>query len=164
MSIFPRGVYVALKAELEASSYLSYVDTFSIRKYRRDDLPDFENYCIVISPSTAEAVPYPASQRWVQNVIDIILLGKLHYGKEDAIIADSPSSTPPNVGVLAMYEDVFYSLYENNLGGEIQLSPGMQELDTLSRFDILLEDEREGFIFEARMGYQPRGVRFVDLS
>jgi len=164
MAIFPRDVYIALKSELESSSDLSYVDVVVIRKYNRENLPDFSHHCIIINPLSVKAVPYPASQRWIENEIELILLGKKHYTSEDIIIADAPGESPPNVGVLAMYEDIFNTLYENNLGGEIELLPGLIELDNPTRFDILIDEESEQFIFEARLKYMPRGKRFVDLK
>lgn len=165
MSLFPKDVYLAVKSALEASSDLDYVDVVEIQKYRRGNLPDFENYCIVINPILAESVPYKAAQRWIANNIELILLGKLRFGHSDAVVADNPAGSPPNVGVLAMYEDVYRTLYDNNLGGVIELYPGLDELDVTTRFDVLAPDEdREDFIFEVRMGYRPRGRRWVDLS
>jgi len=165
MSLFPKDVYLAVKSALENSSDLNYVDVVAIRKYRRDTLPDFENYSIVISPVLAESVPYEAAQRWIANTIELILLGKLRAGLSDAVVADNPTGTPPNVGVLAMYEDVYRTLYKNNLGGVIELYPKLNELDVVTRFDILApEEDREEFIFEVRMGYRPRGLRWVNLG
>ena len=165
MSLFPKDIYLAVKSVLEASSDLDYVDVVEIRKYRRDTLPDFEDYCIVISPILAESVPYKAAQRWIANSMELVLLGKLRSGHSDAVVADNPTGSPPNVGVLAMYEDVYRTLYDNNLGGVIELYPKLNELDVVTRFDILASDEdREAFIFEVRMGYHPRGQRWVDLS
>jgi len=67
--------------------------------------------------------------------------------------------------LLAMYEDVYRSLYKNTLGGVIELYPGLEELDVLTRFDVLAPGEgAEDFIYEARVGYQVRGERWVDLS
>lgn len=165
MSLFPKDIYLAVKSILEASSDLDYVDVVEIQKYRRDTLPDFENYCIVISPILAESVPYPAAQRWIANSIELVLLGKLRSGQSDAVVADNPTGTPPNVGVLAMYEDVYRTLYKNTLGGVIELYPELNELDVVTRFDLLAPDEdREDFIFEVRMGYRPRGQRWVNLA
>lgn len=165
MTMFPKNIYLAVKSVLEASSYLPYVDVIEIRKYRRGNLPDFEDYCIVISPILAESVPYAAAQRWIANSIELILLGKLRSGHSDAVVADNPTGSPPNVGVLAMYEDVYRTLYDNDLGGTIELYPKLNELDVVTRFDIIAPDEdREAFIFEVRMGYRPRGKRWVDLS
>jgi len=163
--MFPKDIYLAVKSALEDSSYLTYVDVVEIQKYRRDTLPDFENYCIVISPILAESVPYPAAQRWIANSIELILLGKLRTGHSDAVVADNPTGSPPNVGVLAMYEDVYRTLYKNTLEGAIELYPELNELDVVTRFDVIAPDEdREAFIFEVRMGYHPRGQRWVDLS
>jgi len=165
MALFPKDIYTAIKTELEGASLLSYVDVFAILKYRKETLPDFQYYCIVISPISAKSVPYEAAQRWIENAVELILLGKIKNGQEDAVMADSPGDSPPNVGVLAMYEDVYRSLYDNNLGGVIELYPGLEELDILTRFDILAPDaDREDFIFEARVGYRVRGQRWVDLA
>ena len=165
MSLFPKDVYTAIKTALSDSSLLSYVDKIEIRKYRRDNIPDFEYYSIVISPILAESVPYEAAQRWIANTVELILLGKILSGQEDAIMADNPTGSPPNVGVLAMYEDVYRTLYKNNLGGVIELYPKLNELDVTTRFDVLAPDEdREAFIFEARVGYHPRGQRWVNLE
>lgn len=165
MTVFPKDIYLAVKVALEASDDLVYVDKVEIRKYRRNTLPDFENYAIVISPVSAESIPYKAAQRWITNTIELILLGKLRSGQSDAIVADSPTDSPPNVGVLAMYEDVYRTLYKNNLGGVIELYPELNELDVTTRFDIIAPDEdREAFIFEARVGYRPRGQRWINLE
>jgi len=164
MSLFPKAVYNALKTELSNASALPYVDLVTIRKYNRANMPDFNYYCIIISPVSAVSEPYPASQRWIQNDIDLVLLGKILYTEEDAIIADSPSATPPKVGILAMYEDIYNTLYENNLGGVIELLPGLIELDSPAKFDILTSAESDVHLIEAHMKYKPRGERFVDLS
>ena len=165
MALFPKDVYTALKTELSGASLLPYVDTIEIRKYHRETLPDFNYYCIVISPVSAISVPYKAAQRWITNMVELVLLGKVLNGQEDAIMADTPGGSPPNMGILAMYEDVYRSLYKNTLGGAIELYPGLEELDVITRFDIIASDEeREAFIFEVRVGYQVRGERWVDLT
>jgi hypothetical protein len=165
MALFPKDIYTAIKTALSGASLLTYVDVVEIRKYRRDTLPDFTNYCIVISPMSAESVPYEAAQRWIANVLELVLLGKIRNGLDAAITADSPGDSPPNVGVLAMYEDVYRTLYANTLSGAIELYPKLNELDVSARFDVLApEEDREEFIYEARMGYRPRGKRWVNLT
>jgi len=164
MALFPKDICVALKTTLENSSRLSYVDSVVIQKYRRESIPDFDNYCIIISPSSAQAVVYPASQRFIQLSIDLILLGVVNYTLEDAIIGDSPNENPPRVGILTMYEDIFYTLYQNNLGGVIELAPGYTELDSLAAFDVIVDSRLEPFVVEARVVYSPRGKRFISLS
>jgi len=162
--IFPKDVYSALKTVLSNSSYLTYFDEIVIRKFRRGNLPDFEYYCIVISPQSALAVVYPAHQRYIENTIQLVMIGKMLGTEEEAILADSPLATPPKVGILAMYEDIVRTLYENDLGGAIEFTPGLKELDYASDFDVVVEEEREGFLMEMRMSYHPKGARFVDLK
>lgn len=165
MSIFPKDVYVALKTVLSSSSLLDYVDTFSIQKYSRDRIPDFSYYAIIISPATARSFIYPASQRYIGNELELVMLSKLlTRSDEDVIMADSPTDSPPNVGVLAMYEDIYRTLYKNNLGGTIELYPDIKELDNVSQFDVIGDILRDEFLIEARVRYSPRGQRFVDLS
>lgn len=164
MALFPKDVYAAIKTELEGASLLSYVDVVAIRKYRRGSLPDFDYYCIVINPIVAQSVFYEAAQRYVANEVELILLGKVLNGYEDAVMADVPGGSPPNVGILAMYEDVYRTLYENTLSGEIELYPSLEELDVPTRFDTFTDEASEGFILEARMFYMPRGKRWVDLA
>jgi len=166
VAIFPKDVYTAIKSALDGATLLPYVDTVVIQKYRRDNIPDFTNYAIIISPIMAEAVIYEAAQRFIANRVELILLAKVRSRtEEDIIMADTPGGSPPNVGVLAMYEDVFRTLYKNNLSGAIELYPKINELDAPSQFDILVTDEnREDFIIEARVIYNPRGQRFVDLA
>jgi hypothetical protein len=163
MAIFPLTVYTGLKTVLEDSAYLSYVDTITIQKFRQDSMPNFDYYCIVISPQLASLVVYPAHQRYVENLIHLILLGKMLNGEADAILADQPGITPPNVGILAMYEDVILTLYNNDLGGAIELQPGIRELDEASDFNVFVTEDREGFIMETKIVYKPRGERFVSL-
>lgn len=165
MSLFPKDIYTALKTELSGATLLPYVDVVEILKYRRDLLPDFTNYAIVISPVSARSVPYKAAQRWIECMIELVLLGKIRTGQENAIMVDDPGGSPPDVGLLAMYEDVYRSLYKNTLGGVIELYPGLEELDVLTRFDVLAPGEgADDFIYEARVGYQVRGERWVDLA
>ena len=164
MSLFPVNIYLALKTELEDKLNF-YIDMIDIRKYRRTNLPDFENYCIIISPLSAKSMPYQAGgQRWIWNVIDIIILGKMRSNEYDAVMADEPHAEPPNVGILAMYEDVFSVLYKNNLNGEIELIPGIEELDTNCEFSIISDEDREEFIIESRLPYLPRGHKFINLE
>lgn len=164
MAIFPKEVYVALKSELEEKLGY-YVDTVAIRKYRRTNLPNFENYCIIISPLSANAMPYHGlGQRWIYNEIDLILLGKMRNGEEDAILADEAHADPPNVGILKFYEDVFSVLYENVLGGEIELIPGLSELDNRCEFSVISDELREEFVIEARLPYVPRCRKFISLE
>ncbi len=162
--IFPLSVYSGLKTVLENSSYLSYFDTIVIQKFRRGNTPNFSNYCLIISPQSALTVVYPAHQRYVENTIQLIMLGKMLGTEEEAIMADKPTDTPPKVGILAMYEDILLTLYENDLGGAIEYTPGLRELDYASDFDVVVEEDREGFFLEMRMWYHPRGARFTDLK
>jgi hypothetical protein len=161
MSIFPLAVYTAVKTALKNSAYLSYVDTVEIRKFRHGNLPKLSHHGIVISPSFSQAVTYPANQKYIINSMHLMLLVLMNYGEEAAILADEPTATPPNVGILPMYEDVFLTLFENNLGGVISLIPGMGELDEPSFFDVVVDEAQEGFIMEARIEYRPKGERFV---
>jgi len=164
MAIFPETVYTALKYTLEGSAYLSYVDTVVIKKYKREALPDFDYYAIVISPAGAQPTLYPANQRYIINFIELYLLGKILNGDVAAVMADSPDTTPPNVGILPMYEDVFRTLYGNNLGGEIELLPHQNELDTPADFNLISGGDLDVFLMEGKVNYRPRGVRFVDLA
>ena len=161
MSIFPKDVVTAVKTVLKGAASLSYVDTVVVLKYAPEALPDFTAYCIIINPQTVQAEQYPASQRWFQIELQLVLLAKMEArSEEDALLANSP---PLNVGMLTMYEDVFKVLYGNNLGGVIELLPGLDELDNPTVFNVI-EGERDTFLIEAQMGYRPRGERWVDLA
>jgi len=159
--IFPASTYAAVKSTLEGSAYLTYVEIVTVRKYRHGNLPAFNHHAIVISPSFSQAVTYPANQKYIMNSMHLILLVVMHYGEEDAILGNTPGLNPPKVGILPMYEGVFKTLFENNLGDEISLIPGMEELDEPSFFDVVVDEEREGFMMEARIEYRPKGERFV---
>jgi len=161
MSVFPKGVVTAVKTALTNAPTLTYVDTVVVMKYSPEVLPDFADYCIIINPLTVQSEPYPATQRWHQLELQLVLLAKMgDRSEEDALLADNP---PTNVGMLTMYEDVYTVLYGNNLGGEIELLPGLSELDHPTVFNVI-QDERDTFLIEAQMGYRPRGVRWVNLS
>ena len=166
MAIFPRDIYTAVKTALSESDELTYVDTFAIQKYLRDNIPDFTYYAIIVSPMAARSHIYEAAQRYIGTDIELVLLAKmLDRTEEDVVLADSPEASPPNVGILAMYEDVYRTLYKNTLGGTIELYPKINELDNVSQFDVFAGDEfREDFLIEARVRYSPRGQRFVDLA
>lgn len=162
MSIFLSNICSALKEELE--NYLShYVDVVTIRKYRRTNLPDFENCCIIISPLSTSCESY-SSQKWLVHEIEIVMLIKMRNGEYDAVMADLPHDDPPNMGILAMYEDVFSILFKNTLGDEIELYPGLTELDNKAEYNVIGDDDREEFIIEARLLYTPHGHKFIDTS
>lgn len=162
MGIFPLGIFSALKTALENASILSYVDKIAIRQYRPNQLPDFENYCIVISPEAATPETYGASgQKWIRLEITLVCLIKVNYTLEDAVMGDTPGATPPKVGILAMYEDIFQTLYNNDLGGAIEHYPGLQELDNRTDFRLIGDESREDFILEGRIYYTPYGRRFI---
>jgi hypothetical protein len=95
MAIFPRDIFTALKAALIAAPALSYVDTVAIRQYRPNQLPDFTNYCIVISPEAATPETYAVGQKWIRYEITLVCLLKVNYTLEDAVMADSTGSSPP---------------------------------------------------------------------
>jgi hypothetical protein len=91
------------------------------------------------------------------------LLAKINdRSEQDAIVADLPLAEPPNIGILTMYEDVYKTLYRNDLGGEIELMPRINELDIQTTFNVLVDD-RDTFVMEGRMVYQPRGKRWAGL-
>ena len=161
MAIFPKDVVAAVKTALSSSSFLTYVDTVVVQKYSPEAMPQFTTYCIVINPVLAQAVQYPASQRWIHVDLELILLAKKgDRSEEDALLADSP---PTNVGLLTMYEDIFQTLYDNDLSGAIEVYPEINELDNPANFNILT-DEVGTFILEGAISYRPRGVRWVNLS
>jgi len=161
MSLFPRAILAALKTELEGATALEYVDKVDIRQYRSNMLPNFDHHCIVISPQAAMPETYPASQKWIKYPITLVLLARIHTDLYDAVMADTPGGSPPNVGILAMYEDVYIELFDNTLGGVVELYPGRVELDARTDFNLIGDESREDFIVEARMTYQPYGKRFI---
>lgn len=161
MAIFPKDIVSSLKTGLVNSPHLTYVEVVAIQKYRYDNLPLFFHHCIIIQPSFVQAVTYGVSQKYLVNSIHLNLLAVMNYTEEDAFIADVPAASPPNVGILAMYEDVFTTLYENDLGGEISLIPGQSEFDEPSFFEVVTLEEREGFFMEARVEYRPKGGKFI---
>lgn len=165
MAIMPRDIFTALKSELEGSALLTYVDTFAIQQYRPTMLPDFDHHCIIISPEAAISETYPANQKWIRLEITLVCLVRVLYADgytlEDAIMADSSGDTPPNVGMLAMYQDIYEELFQNNLGGSIEHYPGLQELDNRCDFKLVGDEAREDFIVEGRVYYTPYGKRFV---
>jgi hypothetical protein len=165
VSIFPKDIIAELQTVLENSSLLSYVDVVTIRKYQgRASIPDFEYYAIVVWPLSANPEPYAAGgQRKIRYSTNLVLLGKtkLVNAEYDLVMADSPNATPPNVGILAMYEDVFLTLYKNDLSGKIELYPGLTELDGRASFDSWQDVDTEEFLFEAIIPYVPSGDRFI---
>ena len=165
MGLFPRAIFTALKSELSGATALSYVDTFAIQQYSPNMLPDFAHHCIIISPEAATSETYKVGQKWIGLEITLVCLVRVLYEDgytlEDAIMADSPELDPPNVGVLAIYEDVYQELYENDLGGVIEHYPGLQELDNRCDFKLIGDEAREDFIVEARLYYTPYGKRFT---
>lgn len=161
MAIFPRDILLAVKTALTGSSHLTYVDTIAILNYKPENLPDFTSYCIVINPKVVASDFYETNQRYIGMDLELVLLSKIgDRSEEDAIIADSP---PTNVGIVVMYEDVYRTLYGNNLNGELELYPYLDELDVNTTLNIL-EGERDTFVMEAKMGYKPRGLRWVNLQ
>lgn len=161
MAIFPVEIISAIKAALVNSSFLTYVDTFEVLKYYRNNLPDFTTYCLIVSLNKANTEYYDIAQRYFALEIEIVALAKIGTrSEEDALTANSP---PSNVGIATMYEHVYQTLYDNTLGGVIELYPGKKELDEAAQFNIL-EDDMNTFIMEARIIYAPRGQRWVDLS
>lgn len=165
MATMPLSIFTALKAAIVGAATLSYVDTVKIRQYRPNVLPNFDHHCIVISPEAATPETYKVGQKWIKYEITLVCLIRVLYEEaytlEDAIMADTPTSDPPKVGMLAMFEDVFKLLYNNNLGGAIEHYPGLQELDNRCDFKLVGDEEREDFIVEARIYYTPYGQRFI---
>ena len=165
MALFPRGIFAALKSELQGASGLAYVDTVVIRQYRPTMLPNFDHHCIIISPEAATSETYPAKQKWIKLEITLVCLVRVLYSNgytlEDAIMGDTPGGTPPKVGILAMYEDIYQELFENSLGGVIEHYPGLQELDNRCDFRLVGDESREDFIVEGRIYYTPYGQRFI---
>jgi hypothetical protein len=161
MAIYPKDMVSAIKTALSTSSELTYVDTVAVLKYTPEALPNFSTYCIVINPVLVLSMPYEAAQRWFHLQLELVLLAKMGTrSDEDALLANSP---PANVGILTMYEDVYKTLYGNDMGGVLELYPHLEELDYPSPINIVSE-ERDSFIMEARVDYRPRGQRWVDLS
>lgn len=166
-AIFPVTVYTELKTVLENSTNLDYVDKVEITKYRYHGLPAFSHHAIVISPMAAESGDTGnVGHKWVENEILLALLVKPLYGITDAIMGNEAKVDgeflldPPKIGILRFYEDVFKTLYGNTLNGTILPVPGLGELDSRSDFNVLFDDDREGFLMEAKLSYRPRGYPF----
>jgi hypothetical protein len=161
MAIFPAAILTAIKSALKNSSFLTYVDTVEILKYYRDNLPDFDTYCLIVSLNKANSEYYQIAQRFFALEVEIVALAKIgDRSEEDAMLANTP---PTNVGIVQIYKDVYQTLYNNNLSGVLELYPGLIELDSAAQFN-LLEEEADTFVMEARIAYNPRGQRWVDLS
>ena len=164
-ALFPKDIFTALKAALVGSTFLKYVDSIEIQQYRPGMLPDFDHHCIILSPEAATSESYPAAQKWIKLEISIICLLRVLYSDgytmTDAIMADSPLLTPPSVGILTMYEDIYKTLFQNDLDGAIEHYPGLRALDSRCDFNLVGDESREDFIVEARIHYTPHGHRFV---
>jgi hypothetical protein len=168
--IFPVSIYSELKSVLEGATLLDYVDKVEITKYRYHGLPAFSHHAIIISPMAAEAMETGnVGHRWVENEILLALLVKPLYGITDAIMGNDKKAgvpvpiyefDPPKIGILRMYEDVFKTLYRNTLNSAVLTVPGEGELDSRSDFNVLFDDDREGFLMEAKLSYRPRGYPF----
>lgn len=171
-AIFPLAIYNSLKTVLSDAAGLDYVDTIVIEKFRYAALPKFTHHAIVISPMSALSQPSgQIGHRHIENEIQLALLVKPVYGNTDAIIGNDTKTgdplaygfDPPKIGLLRFYEDVFKTLYGNTLSNEAEITPGMGELDNRSDFFVLMDDDREEFLLEAKMMYRPRGHRFYGL-
>lgn len=152
MAIFLNEILTALKQELEDSAFLSDIDTVVIRKYRRTNLPDFDEWCIIVSPVAAHPQPYPAGgQRRIRYEIDLVVLGKITTTESQA-----------TEDIVEIYENVFLALYKNDLNGTIELYPGLTELDGKALFSVIADEDRGDFIMEAVIPYSPSGERFIN--
>lgn len=165
MALMPRDIFTALKSTISGASTLSYVDKIVIQQYRPTMLPDFDTHAIIISPEAAISEKYPAAQKWIKLEITLVCLVRVLYSDnlniQDAIMGNAPSATPPNVGILTMYQHLYELLFQNDLGGAIEHYPGLQELDNRCDFNLVGDESREDFIVEARLYYTPYGKRFV---
>jgi hypothetical protein len=162
VSIFPVSIFTNLKAALEASSLLPYVDTVSIRKFRGRNFPSFDHHAIIISPVGATSEEYNAGgQRRIRFHIHLILVLKALYGENDAVMGITKTGAVPNVGILKMYEDVYCALYKNTLSSAVELYPGLSELDGTCEFNFYEDETTKQFLVMTAMPYIPSGDRFI---
>ncbi len=134
-----------LKAYLESSALLSYVETVKIRKYHKSALPDFDRFALIISPVSLKKELI--TNRQFQNTIshDIVAIIRI-YHPEDSL----RGVTPPDVGIQKFIEDLYQALFEFGEAQKGELDILYDEVEEV-RFDI--QSDREGFYHEFKTPY-----------
>jgi hypothetical protein len=107
-----------MKTALTADSTLSaYLGTdVVIRKWNSDKLPDFDKYCVVLSPGSVADVPHGMLGIERELSVEIVCLVKYH-GVDETLAGET---SPGGVGILKLAGDVAAALRANTLSGYIE--------------------------------------------
>lgn len=153
-----------MKTRLTSFAALSYNEVVSIEKYRIDQLPDFDNYGIIINPlierenngnadDPTEGMINAAHFEW--DVEIIALVRKYHPGK--SLMGINPSGVPPadGVGILFHVATIKDALRANSLGGYLEVSK--RELFGQVLISEIYSDNRDKFFNEVKIPWHGLG-------
>jgi hypothetical protein len=136
-----------IKDELEADSELSqYVEIVDIRKYRPDELPEFENYGIIVSPGSQECDNIAVAEKQWECEVKIVAL-VFNYDETKSLTGVDVAGD--EVGILKMVDHIFDCLRNNELDGHVEVTG--KELSNRIDLNAVPSSNREGFYHEVEI-------------
>jgi len=139
------GLLAALKTALENDAALAvYNEIVAVRKFRVDQLPDFETYGIVLSPASRGVEDIGIRTKEDLPRVDLYCL-VYNFDAEKSLVGVAAGE----VGILQMVEDVISCLEMNSLGDYVEVT-GL-EVNTEIQLNEVPSSNRDGFYHEVKI-------------
>jgi hypothetical protein len=141
----------ALKTHFEADSSLSFLESISIRKYTRDSLPGFTNYCLIISPKSRKKQLIANRLQQLTVTIEFVIVVR-NFHNTLSIVGEIPGQ----IGYLKAIEDIENSISAFQENNTESLTVLYDEMDEPVDFSYHRFQEREDFFHEIILPYTVR--------
>lgn len=143
-----------LKTAFENDSFVSYNETVKIAEYKPENLPDFDIYCILISPVSdfENLIANRVKEKICKVEINCVVR---NFDEQDSLLASGDISG--NVGIIKFANDVRKTLHNYGEANKDRLTILYDETDEPVNYKKTVKiPEREGFFREVTVPYKVR--------
>ena len=138
----------ALKEYFENDRYLSYIETVSIRKYEKGNLPEFDKYALIISPK--KSIEELIANRTKQDsfILDIVCIVR-NFDSEKSLVGTGNGEQ----GIIILTKNVQKSLFDFGEANSDELNILYDETENAIDFSIQKYPDRKDFFHEQIISY-----------
>jgi len=140
---------LAIEAYMNTYPGLSYVNTFQIRKYNINSLPNFETYCIIISPASRREKNIALRTKIKTLTIDVVCIVR-NFDPLLSLVGQATGET----GIIKLIEDTEKALLDFGSANKNELTILYNEMDEAVNFNQHKFPERDDFYHEVILPYR----------
>ena len=136
---------------INSDSSVSYIETVSIRKYEKEDLPEFENYALIISPSKDSEELIANRTKMDAFELEIVCIVRNFHSSKSLI-----GTTSGEIGIIKMVKDIKASLFNFGEANSDDLNILYDEIEADIDFKFHKFPDRKEFFHEQVIPYSVR--------